>query len=498
MGTLTPPAYATQEDIFFNNNPVDVIEIGAVDTYLPQFPSADYTFYIVWDELNTVDQQRLLNHVDRYGGTVPFGAAVAGFQEVDFFGDIAGGDSTGLDTDPLTAGTLTYFYNPGIAGGDATGLEAFNDDGLPEITRFITRAADSSPVSLDGTHFTISSPTPTDYYVWYDTGASVDPAPGGTGIQVNIRADDTSKAVAQKTKEAILAATSDFHVNVIGNTMTITTVDDGVTTDSTNGDTSFDILKVQDGAAPTARTYTFTHHNGGTVETVSVLGSAATTFTDLINAINPQMTNTTASIDGNGNILFTTSGVGPGEYLWISDDDLFKHTNDNSFLGPIVEGEGQYYVFNVEVDGTVNKYTIAGEDASTFSDLITAMDAAMLGDATTSIVDGNLRITSDTTGNTSSVKIVQPLNDPDYSVPPARSLWAALNGFMEFGIPQHGADDFVDSLFLTERYSGSVMFHELAVRGIGDKPPVGNTNNTSTAVYFDGTNWVRLVDDTAI
>lgn len=75
-----------------------------------------------------------------------------------------------------------------------------------EITD-ITTVADVSG-SLGGTHFLISEDG-TDYYVWYDTGSSIDPAVGGrTGIQVLIDSNDTARVVAYKTAIEIVANTS--------------------------------------------------------------------------------------------------------------------------------------------------------------------------------------------------------------------------------------------------------------------------------------------------
>lgn len=70
--------------------------------------------------------------------------------------------------------------------------------------------------SLGGKYFNISSPT-TDFYVWYDTGASTDPAPAGkTGIEVTITTGDTAAQIATKTAAAInaAAATNKIHAAV--------------------------------------------------------------------------------------------------------------------------------------------------------------------------------------------------------------------------------------------------------------------------------------------
>ena len=62
---------------------------------------------------------------------------------------------------------------------------------------------------VGGDHFLINSPADS-YYVWYTVDAAgADPAPGGTGIQVDILSGDTDIQVAQKT-QAVLAGELDF------------------------------------------------------------------------------------------------------------------------------------------------------------------------------------------------------------------------------------------------------------------------------------------------
>ena len=66
---------------------------------------------------------------------------------------------------------------------------------------------------LSADYFLVSSLT-TDFYVWYNTGASVDPAVAGkTGIEVAILSADTAVQVATKTAAAInlTSATNKIH-----------------------------------------------------------------------------------------------------------------------------------------------------------------------------------------------------------------------------------------------------------------------------------------------
>jgi hypothetical protein len=71
---------------------------------------------------------------------------------------------------------------------------------------------------LGGDYFAVSSQTE-DYYVWYNTGASSDPAPAGKTelAEVAILVGDSAADVAQKTAAAINALVgADFHAKQVG------------------------------------------------------------------------------------------------------------------------------------------------------------------------------------------------------------------------------------------------------------------------------------------
>jgi hypothetical protein len=76
--------------------------------------------------------------------------------------------------------------------------------------------------TLAGKYWTFSSTngvTQTNYYVWYTVnGAGVDPAPGGTAIQVNLNTGDTADIVAEKTREALNAGQCTAIVTVAAST----------------------------------------------------------------------------------------------------------------------------------------------------------------------------------------------------------------------------------------------------------------------------------------
>lgn len=71
--------------------------------------------------------------------------------------------------------------------------------------------------SISAKYFSVSS-LDTDYYVWYNTGASVDPAPGGKTelVEVAVLAGDTAIQIATKTAAAINGVVSPkFHAKAV-------------------------------------------------------------------------------------------------------------------------------------------------------------------------------------------------------------------------------------------------------------------------------------------
>jgi hypothetical protein len=105
----------------------------------------------------------------------------------------------------------------------------------------ITTVADVTD-SLNETYFTIySAKDATKYYVWFDTGSGVDPAPSDhdSGIQVSINTDDTAEAVATAL-QSTLSAEDDFAATKEGADVFVETVAIGDTTNtSDSGSTGF-------------------------------------------------------------------------------------------------------------------------------------------------------------------------------------------------------------------------------------------------------------------
>lgn len=154
-----------------------------------------------------------------------------------------------VDEDPDGTGTADYDALWGIDS---------NSDGAREQSRIET--VDDVAGSLGGTHFTLAAAVGnggvfnTPFYVWFNTGASSDPAPGGTGIEVPITADDTAAVVAAAVKTAV----DTFHkaaywtLDVSTERVTITNNFYGNVTDAVAGTSGFSVTVLQQGAAGAA------------------------------------------------------------------------------------------------------------------------------------------------------------------------------------------------------------------------------------------------------
>lgn len=148
-------------------------------------------------------------------------------------------NSLQIGTSNVVAGLGTFSYTVPGTGGTA------------EVTD-VTTVADVAD-SLNNTYFNLySARDVTAYYVWYNTGAGVDPAiVGKTGIEVVITTGDTANAVATATRAA-LTAVADFVITGATNHAIVTNASVGATTDASDGlvPTGFTILVTTQGVTP--------------------------------------------------------------------------------------------------------------------------------------------------------------------------------------------------------------------------------------------------------
>lgn len=112
----------------------------------------------------------------------------------------------------------------------------------------------------------------------------------------------------------------------------------------------------------------------------------------------------------------------------------FASAQTANFGGTVVGGgatglanDATVYTATITVDGVAQAIDVTGSTAQTFTNLLTQIDADLTG-ATSSIVGGNIVVTSASTGATSAISIA----DTD--------LFSNLTGFVDFNGPVVGLD----------------------------------------------------------
>lgn len=195
----------------------------------------------IWQSLTNEEFVTVLNkrkHSVRLATTTPLPAFTA-------FGSGVGKTLTADVGGVLTVdGVLTSLTNRVLVKDEAPadtdhGIYSVTDIGtnlVAEITSITT--VDDASNNLNSTFFLLDSPT-TPYYVWYNTGGGIDPAPAGrTSIPVVIATNDLAVTVASATQIAI-DALGDFSVPNSGTaTIVITNTVTGAVTDAIDGSAS--------------------------------------------------------------------------------------------------------------------------------------------------------------------------------------------------------------------------------------------------------------------
>lgn len=130
--------------------------------------------------------------------------------------------------------------------GTAVPAETHNAGDTTAGSFTVSAQAGGAASNLQSTYFTLSSPT-VDYYVWFNVGGEgVDPAPGGTGIEVTLSAGDSDSDVATAIATAVDAIAA-FAATANGALVSIT---DAVTGDATNigaGNAGLTVTAITDG-----------------------------------------------------------------------------------------------------------------------------------------------------------------------------------------------------------------------------------------------------------
>jgi flagellin len=174
------------------------------------------------------------------------------------------------------------------------------------------------------------------------------------------------------------------------------------------------------GLANNATTYTATITVDGVARPISIVGSAAQTFTTLLAELNTDLGPTAVATLSGGDLKVESVTFGTASRVRIVDGTLFAALTGFVAVLPPQDGDstGRTYSAVVEVDGALKSVQFAGTAGALFSDVVTQVNADLGGAATAAISGGNLVITSATTGRASKVRVFDA------------GLFAALTGFV--------------------------------------------------------------------
>ncbi|MGZ8924625.1 MAG: beta strand repeat-containing protein [Nitrososphaeraceae archaeon] len=378
---MTNPAWITSENVKFN---------GTADNAAVLKTADDIRTLILWDDLSTEDKSLLTNFIDQHGAALPLAGATAGYQFAGFDKKIIGSSATGLDNvSAATAGISTIDIGGDKVGGDTSGLSSAVGTAGSQIVNFSTTIAAGTSTEL----------VPTAGYQTVNVGgAKVGGNP--TGLAVDAAGYQTVNVGGAKVggdATGLAADTAGYQTVNVGGA-------------KVGGDAT--------GLANDATTYTASINVDGVAKAISVVGSAAQTFTDLLTEINTDLAAAATITIEAGNLKVTSATTGGASSVAITDTDLFATLTGYVAIPAAVAGTSTTYTASISVDGVAKAISVVGNAAQTFTDLLTEINTDLAAAATIAISGGNLRVTSATTGVTSIVAIT----DTD--------LFAALTGYV--------------------------------------------------------------------
>lgn len=185
------------------------------------------------------------------------------------------------------------------------------------------------------------------------------------------------------------------------------------------------------GLANDATVYTATITVDGVAKPISVVGSAAQTFTTLLAEINTDLgASATASIFSSTVFRVTSASTGVTSTVAIVDGTLFAAATGNGAIQTAVPGAAivpaTTYTATIRVDNVDKPISVLGSAAATITDLLTEINADLGGSAVATIASGDIKITSVRLDEVSKVLITPG------------TLFPAVTGFANLVTPVNG------------------------------------------------------------
>ena len=328
---MANPSWVTATNVKFN---------GTLDNAVVLDVTNNKSSLILWDTLSTEDQNVLTTFINNRGGVAPLVTPTSGFQVCTFKSNITGASTTGLSaTSTATSGSATINLGGSAVGANASGLSS------TVLSKSHLARKYSAVVTIDGNNINTIS-------ILGNTGATF------TSLLTQINTALGSAAVASLTGGNIVITSA-----TTGITSSVSIQDTGALFSSLSG-----YVKISTSVGISTKTYTASAYVDGTLINLSVLGSAAQTYTTLVAALNTNLGVAAVASISNGTVIITSASTGANSTVSVVDGTLFKSlTVFKSLSTPIsgssnlltslqttkaVNGSPYSNMFNVVVVGT--------------------------------------------------------------------------------------------------------------------------------------------------
>lgn len=278
---MANPSYVVETNVRFN---------GTLDNAVTLSTAGGKRKLILWDDLSVNDQLIVEGFVTANGGTAPATLPATSGKAVLDYGSAVGSTATGLVAGSAATAGRQVIKVTSTTAGTATGLA--ND--TTAYTATVTVDGTAVPVSIVGsaaqTVGTLISSLSTQL-----TGKATVASSGSTDIVVTSATTGAGSTVAIQDGTLFAAVTV------------------------------FTALSpaVPGAAAVPAQTYTATITIDGVAKPISVLGSAATTFTTLVSAVSTAIGSAGTAALQSGKITITSATTGASSTVVVNNGTLF-------------------------------------------------------------------------------------------------------------------------------------------------------------------------------
>lgn len=146
------------------------------------------------------------------------------------------------------------------------------------------------------------------------------------------------------------------------------------------------------------------------------------------------------------------------------------------------------YTTVINVDGTDISITVDGSAAQDYDGLIAEINADLTGATAAIDGNGNITITSDTSGNGSDIVFQDKM------------LLYYVNDFLRLENPVPGANTLLDAMEKNLMPNGkNYLYHySYILESVGDKPAIYDGPIPDWRIYYDGSAWYYMYDDSAV